>query len=157
MTQPCRASFWLIVVCGSTGSGAPWQPRDNGGHHEWWVRGLASLPMNIACQVSAGPQKSCQPSCLNSYRKNLYWNVLCITFWQAQSVEQLAITSPKRHLRSNPRLANNHKYHLEHFGHLNHAHLTKIDLQPWNLPFWQLLVPSIKYIYVTTVSYCTYS
>jgi hypothetical protein len=40
----------------------------------------------------------------------------------------IPITLPKRLFRSNPRLANNHKYCLEHFGQLNHAHSTKIDL-----------------------------
>ena len=43
-----------------------------GGRHGWWVRGLARSPTNIACQVSTGPQKSCQPSYFNSYHRNRY-------------------------------------------------------------------------------------
>ena len=38
--QSCRATFWLIVACGGTRSGAPWRPWDVGGRHGWWVHGL---------------------------------------------------------------------------------------------------------------------
>ena len=120
----------LGIFSGAWSAGAPWQPWDDGGRHDQWVCGLASFSTIIACQVSAGPQKSCLPSYFNSYCRNRYWNSRAFLFgqkWVTHEDPRLAITSPKIHLRSNPKLANNHKYHLEHFGRLNHAHSTKID------------------------------
>jgi hypothetical protein len=36
-------TFWLIVLCGGTGSEAPWRPWDNSGRHGRWVHGLLSF------------------------------------------------------------------------------------------------------------------
>ena len=147
----------LADACGGAGSGAPWWPWDDGGRHDRWVDGLASLPTIIACQVSAGPQKSCQPPCFISYRKNWYWNSRAFLLgqkWVTHKFPRLAITSPKRHLMSNPSLVNNHKYHLEHFGHLNHAHSTKIDRVKFlKLPF--LTSAGTEFFVVYLVSYIT--
>ena len=38
-----RTECWLIVICGSTRSEAPWRPWDDGGRHGRWVHGLASF------------------------------------------------------------------------------------------------------------------
>jgi hypothetical protein len=37
----------MIAVCGNAGSDAPWRPWDDGGHHGWWVHGLASFTYQI--------------------------------------------------------------------------------------------------------------
>jgi hypothetical protein len=60
MAQSCLVTSWLIVSCGGVGSRAPWRLWDNGGRHDWWVRGLASfhlVTLHVRCPPSI---KSCQ-------------------------------------------------------------------------------------------------
>ncbi len=101
MTQFCRATSWLIVSCGGVGSRVPWRSWDNGGHHGWWVRGLASFHLGtyLAYQVSAVHQILSMQSVFNSYvdfgseksRARLYGQDL-----GSQMHHKRAISSPKK-------------------------------------------------------------
>ncbi len=35
-TYNSHQAYWLIILCSSAGSEAPWRHWDNGGHHGWW-------------------------------------------------------------------------------------------------------------------------
>ncbi len=79
MTQSCRATSLLIVSCGGFGSRAPWRSWDDGGHHGWWVRGLASFHCGTLCVMSAVHQILSMRSFFNS----------CVRFGTGKSCTRL--------------------------------------------------------------------
>jgi hypothetical protein len=134
MIESWCATFWLIVACGSAGSGVPWRPWDNCSRYGWWMHGLASFYLRTSCVRCALFKKSRQCGVQhfayvglhrNWYKKTL-WRAFCTRNSEPPRI-RLAPSSWIRRFNQKCYMAWDWRAHVEHSWMLEQVRATNID------------------------------